>query len=109
MDNQENAALEIENLKKEIQQEEDLMNKSLSKYKSLGLVCIVNILAFVYLLFMHLYLLSALFFVAILISIRERNKALFMAEFHNGARKFLTQFLLSEQTGDKSHISFLVD
>lgn len=92
--------INLEDLKKDIQEQENLRQEFIEKANNMFYLIIVSICLFIYALIVSKYLLSICFFFIGFICLRQYNKAVSMAEVHTGIMKFLKLLLIQEQTGE---------
>ena len=100
MNNSTRTPLTVETLKKDIIEQEELMNKFINKAKKIFSLMIITGLFALFLLMSSKFIFSGCFFILALLLLRMYNQSISMAEVHNGLRKFLKMLLIQEQTGE---------
>lgn len=91
--------INIEDLKKDIQEQENLRQEFIEKANNMFYLVIISVCLFIYTLIVSKYILSISFFFIGFFCLRQYNKAVSMAEVHTGIMKFLKLLLIQEQTG----------
>lgn len=100
MENSNRTPVSIETLRKDINEQEELMNKFINKANKIFPLIIISVLLAIFSLIYSKFLLSSCFFIFAFIMVRMYNQSKGMAEVHNGLRKFLKMLLIQEQTGE---------
>lgn len=92
--------IDIEALKKDIIEQEILMNKCIKEANNMFYLMILSALFSICFLLMSKFIISGCFFILGFLCLRKYNYSTGMAQVHNGLRKFLKMLLVYEQTGE---------
>lgn len=94
------SKINIEDLKKDIQEQEELRQKFVKEANNMFYIIVVCICLMIYSLIIHKYILASSFFLIGFMCLRKYNKAIGLVEVHTGIMKFLKLLLIQEQTGE---------
>lgn len=92
--------IDIEQLRKDIYQEELNVQNYLNESNNMKYLIFISVICMIFFLFMSKFITASIFFVIGFMCLRKYNRAIGMAEIHNGVRKFLQMILIQEQTGE---------
>lgn len=90
----------IEDLKKDIAEQEELTLKCKKEANVVFYLVIVSLIMMVYNLFLSSFIIAGAFLVIGFLCIRRYNKMIGLIEIHTAIQKFLKMLLLKEQTGE---------
>jgi hypothetical protein len=92
--------INIEEIKRDIQEQEEFTLKYIKEANNMFYLIIVSVILFVYNLIVLNFIISSAFFVIGFLCLRRYNKSIGMIEVHNAIQSFLRMLLIQEQTGE---------
>jgi hypothetical protein len=90
----------IDNIKKDIAEQEHFINMSKKKSEAYLALCITSFLTFICSVFFSHLLICIGFFTISFLCLRGYNKSIGQLEVHMSIKKFLKMVLIQEQTGE---------